>query len=79
VRDINGASLSATTYVDTQVTWTPSQFMDGNWTISVGANNLFDQDPPPCQTCALNGYDPSAYDVPGVFMYARLVAHFGRQ
>jgi iron complex outermembrane receptor protein len=79
VSDINGTNLSATTYVDTQVTWTPSQFMDGNWAITVGANNLFDQDPPPCPTCALNGYDPSAYDVPGVFMYARLVAHFGRQ
>jgi iron complex outermembrane receptor protein len=78
VRDINGTNLSAATYVDTQVTWTPSQFMDGNWAISVGANNLFDQDPPPCSTCALNGYDPSAYDVPGVFMYARVVAHFGK-
>jgi iron complex outermembrane receptor protein len=74
----NLRNLSATTYVDTQVTWTPSQFMDGNWAVSVGANNLFNQDPPPCFSCALNGYDPSAYDVPGVFMYARVVAHFGR-
>ena len=79
VTDINGLSLSATTYVDAQVTWTPSQFMDGNWDVSVGANNLFDQDPPPCQTCALNGYDPSTYDAPGVFLYARVVAHFGKQ
>jgi iron complex outermembrane receptor protein len=80
VRDsVNGLNLSATTYVDTQVTWTPSQFMDGNWAVTVGANNLFDKDPPPCFSCALNGYDPSAYDIPGVFLYARVVAHFGRQ
>ena len=75
----NGTNMSATTYVDTQVTWTPSQLMDGNWAISVGANNLFDQDPPPCFSCALNGYDPSAYDAPGVFLYARVVARFGKQ
>lgn len=79
VFDTNSAkNMSATTYVDTQITWTPSQFMDGNWAISVGANNLFNQDPPFCLSCALNGYDPSAYDVPGVFMYARVVARFGR-
>ena len=73
-----GAKMSATTYVDTQVTWTPSLFMDGNWAVTVGANNVLDEDPPPCFSCALNGYDPSAYDTPGVFWYARVVAHFGR-
>jgi iron complex outermembrane receptor protein len=79
VTDTNAAtSMSATTYVDAQATWTPSSFMDGNWAVTIGANNLFNQDPPFCFSCALNGYDPSAYDVPGVFMYARVVAHFGR-
>ena len=70
--------MSATTYVDMQVTWTPSQFMDGSWDFTVGANNVFDEDPPPCFSCALNGYDPSGYDTPGVFLYARVVAHFGK-
>ena len=79
VIDLNTSQgLSATTYVDAQVTWTPSQFMDGSWDFTLGANNLFNKDPPPCFSCALNGYDPSAYDVPGVFMYARVVAHFGK-
>jgi iron complex outermembrane receptor protein len=79
VTDSNAAtSMSATTYVDAQATWTPSSFMDGNWAVTIGANNLFNQDPPFCFSCALNGYDPSAYDVPGVFMYARVVAHFGK-
>jgi iron complex outermembrane receptor protein len=73
-----GAKMSATTYVDMQVTWTPSQFMDGSWDFTVGANNVFDEDPPPCFSCALNGYDPSGYDTPGVFLYARVVAHFGK-
>ena len=70
--------LASKTYVDMQVTWTPSQFMDGSWAITFGANNLFDEDPPPCNSCALNGFDPSAYDTPGILVYARVVAHFGR-
>lgn len=79
VFDTNAATdMAATTYVDTQLTWTPSQFMDGSWAIAVGANNVFDEDPPPCNSCALNGYDPSAYDTPGIFLYARVVARFGR-
>jgi iron complex outermembrane receptor protein len=70
--------MAATTYLDLQVAWTPSQFMDGNWTITVGANNVLDEDPPPCNSCALNGYDPSAYDTPGILLYGRVVARFGR-
>ena len=70
--------MSATTYLDLQVTWTPSQFMDGNWAFTVGANNVLDEDPPACWSCALNGYDPSGYDTPGVFLYMRAVARFGK-
>lgn len=73
-----GGTLGATTYVDAQATWTPSQFKDGNWAFSLGVNNLLDRDPPFCLSCALNGYDPSSYDAPGRFLYARVVAHFGR-
>jgi iron complex outermembrane receptor protein len=79
VTDINAtAEMSATTYVDLQATWSPSQFMDGGWSFTVGANNVLDEDPPACASCALNGYDPSAYDTPGILLYARVVARFGR-
>jgi iron complex outermembrane receptor protein len=38
---------------------------------ALGANNLFDVDPPACFTCGLNNMDPTTYDVPGTFFYAR--------
>jgi iron complex outermembrane receptor protein len=59
-------------YNDVQVTWTP-QLDFGALSVQVGANNLFDEDPPNCYSCALNGFDATHYDVPGVFYYARLV------
>lgn len=59
-------------YNDVQVTWTP-QISFGSVSLQVGANNIFDEDPPECYSCALNGFDATLYDVPGVFYYARLV------
>ena len=58
-------------YNDVQVTWTP-QVDFGFLSLQVGANNLFDEDPSECYSCALNGFDATLYDVPGVFYYARL-------
>jgi iron complex outermembrane receptor protein len=59
-------------YVDAQIRWTPGFLDDDNLRIAVGVNNLFDKDPPGCVTCALNNYDPNAYDAPGRFMYLQL-------
>jgi iron complex outermembrane receptor protein len=59
-------------YNDLQVTWTPDVTF-GDISLQVGANNIFDEDPPECYSCALNGFDATIYDVPGVFYYARLV------
>jgi iron complex outermembrane receptor protein len=59
-------------YNDLQVSWTP-ELNFGQLQIQVGANNLFDEDPPECYSCALNGFDATLYDVPGQFYYARLV------
>ena len=38
---------------------------------ALGVNNLFDKDPPGCFTCDLNNMDPTMYDIPGRFFYAR--------
>jgi iron complex outermembrane receptor protein len=59
-------------YNDVQVTWRP-ELSFGDVSLQVGANNVFDEDPPECYSCALNGFDATLYDVPGVFYYARLV------
>jgi iron complex outermembrane recepter protein len=69
--------MSATTYVDLQGTWSPAAF-DNAWAFTLGVNNVFDQDPPNCYSCALNSFDPTTYDVPGIFWYARVVARFGK-
>jgi iron complex outermembrane receptor protein len=69
--------MAATTYVDLQATWTPSRF-NGVWAVTVGVNNVLDEDAPFCFSCASNSFDASTYDVPGVFWYGRVVAHFGK-
>lgn len=67
--------LEATTYHDLQVgykiDWLRGLQLTG------GVNNLFDQDPPICLTCSLNGYDASTYDIPGGrFFYVRASLRF---
>jgi iron complex outermembrane receptor protein len=60
--------LDATLYNDLAVTY---QFSSMDLSVSVGVNNLFDEDPPICLSCSLNGYDASTYDLPGSFYYLR--------
>jgi iron complex outermembrane receptor protein len=70
--DPNGASnsLSSTTYNDVQVGW-GSPFGVEGLKLTAGVTNLFDEDPPICLSCSLNGYDASNYDVPGRFWYVQ--------
>ena len=58
-------------YVDAQARFTPSWLSDGLG-FAIGVNNLFDKDPPGCITCGLNNFDPTTYDVPGRYYYARV-------
>lgn len=62
--------LDATTYNDLQLGY---QFESmANLRLTFGVNNVFDQDPPICLSCSLNGYDASTYDIPGGrFFYLR--------
>jgi iron complex outermembrane receptor protein len=57
-------------YTDLQLKWEPKDFYGLGF--AIGANNLFDVDPPACFTCGLNNMDPTTYDVPGTFYYARV-------
>ncbi len=64
-------TLDDTYFNDLQVSYHPSRWLNGiNFT--VGVNNILDEDPPECFSCALNGFDATAYDVPGQFVYARV-------
>ncbi|CAA9486014.1 MAG: TonB-dependent receptor [uncultured Sphingomonadaceae bacterium] len=64
-------------YTDLQLRWTVAALgRDDGFGFAVGANNLFDTDPPPCISCGLNNFDPTTYDVPGRFVYARASLRF---
>ncbi|KGO97823.1 TonB-dependent receptor [Novilysobacter defluvii] len=60
----NGTNtLEATTYHDVQLGYRFDVLR--GLQLTAGANNIFDEDPPLCLSCSLNGYDASTYDIPG--------------
>lgn len=68
-------TLDATTYNDVQLGY-KIDLMKG-LQLTAGVNNLFDEDPPICLSCSLNGYDASTYDIPGgQFWYLRADLRF---
>jgi iron complex outermembrane receptor protein len=68
--------LHSRTYFDAQINYTPP-ILDHGVTLTIGGNNLTDQDPPACFTCSVNNYDPTTYDVPGPFFYGRIAYKMG--
>lgn len=60
--------LSETFYNDVQFSWN-APFGSQGVKLTAGINNVFDQAPPTCVSCSLNGYDAGTYDLPGQFGY----------
>jgi len=71
VEEANGNEMGARFYTDLQLRWNPDWLGEGLG-FAIGANNLFNVDPPACFTCGLNNMDPTTYDVPGTFIYGRV-------
>ena len=69
VREADGKKLNSRFYGDVQLGYA---FFDKRMALTVGVNNVFNQDPPPCFSCTGPNYDPTTYDVPGQFGYVRL-------
>ena len=67
----DGNRLKNTFYGDVQLTFSPA-FLDRKFAFTVGVINVFNQDPPACDTCTGPNYDPTTYDVPGQFGYLRV-------
>jgi iron complex outermembrane recepter protein len=67
VDEANGNRMDSILYIDTQLRWE----IDDRFGFALGVNNILGADPPPCFTCGLNNIDPTTYDVPGRFFYAR--------
>lgn len=58
--------LGSTTYHDLFGAWRKPFGVQG-LQLSLALNNAFGKDPRVCFSCALNGFDPGTYDVPGRF------------
>jgi len=71
VTESDGHKMNSRFYGDVQLGYTPS-FMDSAFTFTLGVVNVFNTDPPPCNTCTGPNYDPTTYDVPGQFGYLRV-------
>ena len=50
----NGDPVDSVLYADLRISYTP-QAMNERWTVSLGFNNLFDEDPPLCFPCGVIG------------------------
>ena len=71
LRESDGNLMKSKFYTDLQLRWNPS-FLTQQLGLAVGVNNLFKTKAPGCRTCDLNNFDPTMYDIPGRYFYARL-------
>ncbi len=65
----NGVDSSL--FADLVLTYRPRAADDG-WTVSLGFNNLFDEDPPVCFGCGVTGMSQVVHDLPGRVGYLRV-------
>lgn len=65
--------LAPVLYHDLRTSYT---FDSINTTLTFGINNVFGKNPPPQESAALNGYDPTVYRIPGRFYYASVGVKF---
>ena len=68
---VPGHTLGRRLYGDIQLTW-DAKLARNDITFSVGVNNIAGTAPPACYSCQLSNYDPSVYDLPSQFFYARV-------
>ena len=59
-----GTEVDSVLFTDLRVAYTPT-WQDGAWQIALGANNLFDEDPPVCFPCGVIGMSQVVHDLPG--------------
>jgi iron complex outermembrane receptor protein len=70
LRESDGNVMKAKLFTDVQLRWSPT-FLDRQFGFAFGVNNLFKTHIPGCDTCDINNFDPTVYDLPGRYYYAR--------
>ena len=73
LRETGAPTLKSRFFMDVQGRWTPT-FWDERFGFALGVNNVLDTRIPGCVTCEINNFDPTVYDVPGRYFYARISA-----
>ena len=76
LKESDGHYLGSRFYTDAQLRWMPP-VLGNRLGLALGVNNLFDKGAPGCNTCDLNNFDPSMYDIPGRYIYARATIKMG--
>jgi len=71
LKESDGNVLHEKLYTDLQLRWSPT-FLNRQFGFAVGANNLLNTRAPGCNTCDINNFDPTMYDIPGRFYYGRI-------
>jgi len=71
LKEADGNVLHEKLYTDVQLRWNPT-FLQRQFGFAFGVNNLMNTRTPGCNTCDLNNMDPTTYDTPGRYYYARI-------
>jgi iron complex outermembrane receptor protein len=66
----SGSTLDSAFFTDLQFSFSPS-LADDTYVVSIGVNNLFDEDPPVCDACGVIGLSNVVHDLPGTVGYIR--------
>jgi iron complex outermembrane receptor protein len=64
-------SLDSAMFADLRFSYNPS-FSDDALTVTLGLNNVFDEDPPVCNPCGSIGMSRVSHDIPGTVGYVRV-------
>jgi len=65
------APLDSVMFTDLRLSWNPD-FANDALTLSLGLNNVLDEDPPVCSNCGIIGMSPVSHDLPGRVGYLRV-------
>jgi iron complex outermembrane receptor protein len=66
-----GGTVDSALFTDVQVRWMPN-FADDALTVTLGINNVLDEDPPVCFPCGVIGMSIVSHDLPGRVGYLRV-------
>jgi iron complex outermembrane receptor protein len=75
LRESDGTGMPGRLFTDVQLRWSPAMF-NHMFSLAVGANNVLNTRIPGCNTCDLNNFDPTMYDIPGRYYYGRLTVKY---